>query len=155
MKLVGEGRRSREDNDQFFTCSLIDYISRKTRNVRSAVVNGLGRENIARIYDLADVYHCDIQDRVADDFIRESGLTVGSFDNVGACLYSIPTHWDIGKVYMRLIRMVAAEEKRSRVDVLMDVYNSFVSPLIDDYNSSFYYENPGYIFECYRTGEVL
>ena len=78
--MVGEGRRSREDNDQFFTCSLIDYISRKTRNVRSAVVNGLGRENIARIYDLADVYHCDIQDRVADDFIRESGLTVGSFD---------------------------------------------------------------------------
>lgn len=56
---------------------------------------------------------------------------------------------------MRLIRMVAAAEKRERIDVLITVYNSFVSPLIDDYNSSFYYENPGYIYVCYRTGDVL
>lgn len=153
--MTGGGRMSREDNDLFFTCSLIDYISRKTRNVRSAVVNGLGRENLIRIYRLADVYHCDSLDRVSDDFIRDADLTTGSFDNVGECRYTVPSHWDIGKVYMRLIRMVAAAEKRERIDVLIAVYNSFVSPLIDDYNSSFYYENPGYIYECYRTGEVL
>lgn len=90
--MTGGGRMSREDNDLFFTCSLIDYISRKTRNVCSAVVNGLGRENLIRIYRLADVYHSDSLDRVSDDFIRDADLTTGSFDNVGECRYTVPSH---------------------------------------------------------------
>ena len=38
--MVGEGREPKKDNDLFYTCSLIDYISRKTKNVRSYVVTG-------------------------------------------------------------------------------------------------------------------
>ena len=30
----------------------------------------------------------------------------GDFDNVGACQYDIPSHWDIGRVYKRLIKQV-------------------------------------------------
>ena len=52
-------REDPKSNDLFFTCSLIDYIARKTKNKRSDVVNTLGREAIAKIYDLADVYHSD------------------------------------------------------------------------------------------------
>lgn len=29
----------------------------------------------------------------------------GNFDNVKACGYAIPSHWDIGKVYKRLIKI--------------------------------------------------
>ena len=29
--MAGEGRESKKDNDLFYTCSLIDYIARKTR----------------------------------------------------------------------------------------------------------------------------
>ena len=32
---------------------------------------------------------------------------------------------------------------------------TFISPKIDDYNSSVYYENPSYIFEPYREGRML
>ena len=32
------GRESRKDNDLFFTCALIDYIARKTKNTRADVV---------------------------------------------------------------------------------------------------------------------
>ena len=35
------------------------------------------------------------------------------------------------------------------------VVRSFVSELIDDYNSSFYYENPSYILECFLENKVL
>ena len=52
-----------KDNDLFFTCSLIDYIARKTKNTRRDVVNALGKERVAKIYDLADVYHSDNLDR--------------------------------------------------------------------------------------------
>ena len=37
------GRESSKDNDLFFTCSLIDYIARKTKNTRMDVVNTLGK----------------------------------------------------------------------------------------------------------------
>ena len=148
--MAGEGRESKKDNDLFYTCSLIDYIARKTRNIRKEVVNRLGKQRLDKIYDLADVYHCDNIDRVSDEFIEESGIKEGSFDNVGECKYSIPSYWDIGKVYKRLIKMVAVDENIGIIDALMKVYNSFISAKIDDYNSSVYYETPSYIFESFR-----
>lgn len=153
--MVGEGREPQKDNDLFYTCSLIDYISRKTKNVRSYVVNKLGKERLEKIYDLADVYHCDNIERVCDDFIDDAKIEQGNFDNVADCGYSIPTYWNIGKVYKRLIKRVAEYEKIDIISALEKVYNSFISPKIDDYNSSVYYENPEYIFECYRENQML
>lgn len=149
------GREDPRDNDLFFTCSLIDYIARKTKNERAYVVNKLGKERIEKIYELADVYHSDNIDRVSDDFIREAGIENGSFDNVKECGYAIPSHWDIGKVYKRLIKGVAEREKIGRVEALLKVYNSFISSKIDDYNSSMYYENLFYLLECYMEKKVL
>ena len=149
------GRESKEDNDLFFTCSLIDYIARKTKNTRKDIVNSLGKQKVEKIYELADVYHSENIDRVSQDFIEEAGIREGNFDNVGDCGYSIPTHWDIGKVYKRLIKMAAEDENISIIDALFKVYNSFISSKIDDYNSSVYYENPSYIFECYKENNML
>ncbi len=153
--MVGQGRETQQDNNLFFTCGLIEYISRKTKNIRADVVNQLGRDNIYKIYDLADVYHCDNIDRVSDDFIAKANITTGKFDNVAECGYAVPSHWDIGKVYRRLIKMVAEAEKTDIIDALIKVYNSFISLKIDDYNSSVYYENPNYIFECYKEKKML
>ena len=130
------GRENQKDNDLFFTCALIDYISRKTKNTRKTVVNALGKQRLEKIYDLADAYHSDNIDRVSDDFIEEAGILTGTFDNVADCKYAIPSHWDIGKVYKRLIKQVANEEQIGVIDALVKVYNSFLSPKIDDYNSS-------------------
>ena len=153
--MVQAGRESREDNDLFFTCSLIDYIARRTKNKRADVVNALGKERLEKIYELADVYHSDNINRVSGDFIEEAGIAQGDFDNVGECAYAIPSHWDIGKVYKRLIKMVVEAEKIPVIDALIKVYNSFISEKIDDYNSSVYYENPSYIFESFMQGELV
>ncbi len=153
--MIGSGREDKKDNDLFYTCSLIDYISRKTKNIRSVVVNRLGRERLEQIYNLADVYHCDNIERVSDDFIKEADIKTGTFDNVGECRYAIPSYWDIGKVYKRLIKQVAQSEQIETIEALIKVYNSFISEKIDDYNSSVYYESPSYIFECYRENKML
>lgn len=153
--MEGQGRESKKDNDLFFTCSLIEYIARKTKNNRFIVVDMLGKERINKIYSLADVYHCDNIDAVSDFFIDDAKIGVGKFDNVVDCGYAVPSYWDIGKVYKRLIKMVADDEKIEIIDALIKVYNSFVSTKIDDYNSSFYYDNPNYIFECYKQKKVL
>ena len=149
------GREPAKENDLFFTCSLIDYITRKTKNTRADIVNALGKKNLEKIYDLADIYHSDNIERVSDDFIREAKIETGNFDNVETCKYAIPSHWDIGKVYKRLIKAVAEYEKTEVVDALLKVYNSFISSKIDDYNSSMYYENPSYLLECYLENRVI
>ena len=148
------GRESKEDNNLFYTCSLIEYISRKTKNKRATVVNKLGKKRIEKIYELADIYHCDNIERVSEDFIEEACIDEGTFDNVAECRYAIPSYWDIGKVYKRLIKRVT-EDGTSVVDAIVEVYHSFISEKIDDYNSSVYYENPNYIYECYKEQKML
>ncbi|MDD2402897.1 MAG: hypothetical protein WC119_10310 [Synergistaceae bacterium] len=148
------GREDQKENDLFFTCSLIEYSARKTKNKRAAVVNALGKTSIEKIYDLADIYHSDNIERVSDDFIKSAGIQDGDFDNISAAKYIVPSYWDIGKVYKRLILGIAKEQGTDIVDALFAAYHSFVSDKIDDYNSSFYYEAPQNILNAFLDGKI-
>ncbi len=148
------GREDKKANDLFFTCSLIEYMARKTKNKCSAVVDALGRTQIEKIYDLADIYHSDNIDTVSDDFIRRTGIREGSFDNIADALYAVPSHWDIGKIYKRLILGIAEQKKLSIIDALWEAYHSFVSDKISDYNSSFYYDSPQNILIAFLDGTI-
>jgi len=148
------GREDKKVNDLFFTCSLIEYIARKTKNKRNFIVQKLGKEKIEKIYDLADIYHSFNIEQVAQDFINEVEISNGTFDNVKECKYAIPTHWDIGKVYKRLIIGVAEAKSIGVIEALFEVYDSFICAIIDDYNGSFYYENPQFILSTYLVGKV-
>ena len=149
-----KGREDKKANDLFFTCSLIEYIARKTKNHRRDVVDSLGKDRINKIYELADVYHSDNIDSVSDDFIVKSGLKAGDFDNIASARYSVPSHWDIGKVYKRLILGISQSENVDVIDALFSAYHSFVTEKIENYNSSFYYENPQYILNSYLTDSL-
>lgn len=148
------GREDQKENNLFFTCSLIDYIARKTKNRRSIIVHALGKASITKIYTLADVYHSDNIDRVSDDFIKSSKIKKGNFDNVSSAKYAVPSHWDIGKVYKRLILGISREKNLDIVNALFAAYDSFVSDKIDDYNSSFYYDAPQNILNAYLYNEI-
>jgi len=150
--------QNREDsraNDLFFVCSLIDRIARKTKNTRKDTVNALGVPNIEKLYDLADVYHCENIDKVTDEFIEAATIKTGEFDNISTCDYSVPSYWDIGRVYSRLIRQVSKEKNKDNIDTLFEVYNSWITDYIDDYNTNMYYSNPNYIFHSYKEGNLL
>lgn len=148
------GREDQKENDLFYTCSLIDYIARKTKNKRCDVVNKLGKAAVSKIYDLADVYHCDNIEDVSDEFILESGLETGSFDNVAEAKYAIPTYWDIGKVYKRFVLGISKEKNMPIIDAIFEAYNSYVSEKIDDYNSIFYCDAPQNILNAYIYGYI-
>ena len=142
-----------EENDLFYTCSLIEYIARKTLNTKKDIINIIGRDSVARIYRLADVYHCENIDKVSDEYIEKFNIQKGNyhFDNYK---YRIPTYFEIGKVYERLIVMVNPDAKEY-VDTTVEVLTSWIIPKIDNYNSSMYYENPQYIYACYKEGYIL
>lgn len=149
------GREDKKLNDLFFVCSLIDYIARCTKNRRKVVVNALGKEELEHLYDLADVYHSENMDKLTHELVGKYQIQEGTFDNVADCRYRIPTHWDMGKVYHRLIAAVCRSGGKAAVDGLIEVYNSWISDSLDDYNSSMYYENPGYLFASYEAGRPL
>jgi len=139
------------DNKLFFTCSLIEYIGRETNNRRLDVVKALGRENTARIYDYSDVFHCEPIESVSAQWRERCNIQAGVFDNISACRYRLPTHWDIGKVYCRLIQSLEG----GAMDALYEVYSSWLASKIDDYNIAVYYMSPEYLYESYKEGSLL
>ena len=82
-------------------------------------------------------------------------MGIGDFDNVATCRYAVPSYWDIGKVYARLIEDVLPEDATEPIGTLNEVYGSWISDSISNYNSDFFYQPRDYIRECYREGKVL
>ena len=149
------GREDKNANNLFFLCSLIEYIGRKTKNHRNVVVNAIGKDELQHIFDLADVYHSENMDKLVYELTKKHHIENGIFDNVASAKYLIPTHWDIGKVYKRLIIDINKKENKPIIDILSGVYNSWLSRKIEDFNSSIYYESPEYLFQSYLMGEPL
>jgi len=149
------GREDKDLNNLFFLCSLIEYIGRKTKNHRNVVVNAIGKDNLQHIFELADVYHSENIDKLTFELTEKHNIESGIFDNISTAKYSIPTHWDIGKVYKRLIDRISKKENKPLINVLSEVYNSWLSRKIEDFNSSMYYESPEYLFHSYIKGDNL
>lgn len=143
---------SKISNNLYYTCSLIEFIGRKTKNKRYDVVNLLGEDVISHIFEYSDVFHCEQIEAVADRFIEEYKIENGSFYNVNDCKYIVPDYWSIGAVYQRLIENV---HKTDLVKTLIEVYNSWINSYIDDYNIAVYYMSPQYLKACYEQGEIL
>lgn len=144
----------KNDSDLFYACGLIEHIGRTRKLRRGDVVAQLGKENVARIYEYANVLHSDSIDHVADEYCDIAGIVAGDFDNVSACRYEIPDRWVIAGVYARLIEDVT-DEGGNCVETLMQVYGSWISDAISDYNTDFFYQSRSYIAACYEAGEVL
>ena len=146
---------SQKENDLFFVCSLIEYIARKTNNTKKYIVEKLGKKKIQKLYDLAEVYHSENIEKVSDELIEEARIENGNYDIISKCEYNVPTYWDIGKVYKRLIVMLCNNDEGKYIDTAIEVLSSWIIEKIDNYNSSMYYESPSYIYECYKEKKVL
>ena len=107
------------------------------------------------IYDLAEVYHSENIEKVSDELIEEARIENGNYDIISKCEYNVPTYWDIGKVYKRLIVMLCNNDEGKYIDTAIEVLSSWIIEKIDNYNSSMYYENPSYIYECYKEKKIL
>jgi hypothetical protein len=141
----------KNNNALFYTCSLLEYIGRRQKLKRSAVVAWIGERTISRIYCYADVFCCELIEKTADDFIVHCGIPTGTFDNVAACRYTVPDYWTIGEVYERLIEDVAGEDENAVIPCLVQVYLSWIDAVISNYNTDFYYQSREYIYAVYNA----
>lgn len=137
----------------FFTCSLIEFIGRATKNKRHDIIDCLGAETVTRIYNYADVFHCEPIEKVADDFIQRSHIVNGNFDNIAACKYTVPDYWDIGEVFERLIEDIFDES--DVIKGIYEIYHSWLAERILNFNSDLFYQSRDYIAACYREKQIL
>ena len=141
------------DNDLFYLCSLIEYIARKTNNTKEYVVNKIGKDFLKKIYTLAEVYHSENIEKISDEIINKCNIGNGNY-KIENCKNRVPSYFEIGAVYERLIKQISGS-KEDYIDNLIKVLTSWIITKIDNYDSSMYYENPSYIYECYKEGKVL
>ena len=137
----------------FFTCSLVEFIGRETKNKRQDILNYLGKEEVSRIFKYADLFHCEPIEKVAEDFIERNSIVQGEFDNVAACKYTVPDYWDIGEVFERLIEDIYKEAEV--IKGIFEIYQSWIADKILNFNSDLYYQSREYIAICYREGKII
>lgn len=143
----------KEKNDFFYVCSLIEYIARQTKNKRRVIVEALGRDGIEKqLYD-AEINHCLSFEQVSDELISQYKITNGDFDTITDCKYAVPSFMDIGKLYSIMIEDCAGNGEE--VEELINIFSSFISDEISDFQTDVYYQNPSYLECSYRAGYLL
>ena len=138
----------------YFTCYIIERTARGLKQRNRYVVNTIGRGELERLLEYADVLHCENPDSVTADLVSGCGLTRGSYDITRvdpALVDEIPTPLRIGKVYARLIRDTK-HGGESWAEAVERIYNSELCEVLDNYNCSAYYEPSYYIARAYFEG---
>ena len=143
---------NQEKDDLFYLCSLIEYIGRKTNNHRGDIVKKIGKGELNKLYKLASVNHCLSFEQVSDEVIEKCNISDGYYDTVSSCKYEVPSYRDIGANYKRIILNV---NNGNVIDTLYEVFTSFISDVMSNFNSDFYYQNDSYMAACYLEGKVL
>lgn len=144
---------SKQQNDLFYVCSLIEFTARNTKNKRAEIVNRIGKKGIEKQLHDAGVNHCLSFEQVSDELIEQYHITEGNYDTITGCKYSIPNFLDIGRLYSTIILDCAIEG--AEVDELIKIFNSFISEEISDFKTGIYYQNHDYLECSYREGKLL
>lgn len=143
----------KEKNDYFYVCSLIEYIARETKNKRGIITTILGKKGIEKLLYDAEVNHCLSFEQVSDEVIEQYRIPDGDFDTITDCKYTVPSFMDIGKLYSIMIEDCA--ESGKEVDELLNIFSSFISDEISDFQTDVYYQNPSYLECSYEAGYLL
>lgn len=144
-------------NDLYFVCYMIERTARQLKQPNKYVVNAMGHDELAKKLSLADTLHSENPIAVAADWIDEYNLQPGTFDvaDVQPDLCSqIPTATQMGRVYKRLI-LNTLQPNEDYATAILRVYNDPICEVIDNYNTSAYYEPSPYIARSYFAGGFL
>lgn len=111
------------------------------------------KKDIERQLRIAEVNHCLSFEQVSDEIIEDFGIKDGKFDTVKECKYEVPSVTSIGMLYQELVLTTMQNEDVAQG--IIDVFSSFITDEISDFNSSVYYTNPDYLRCSYLEGKML
>lgn len=145
----------KQKDDLFYVCSLIEYIARKTFNYRKDIIAYFSKDVLNWQLKVAEVNHCLSFEQVSNELIETLCIKNGNFDSVKKCKYDVPSYQAIGKVFARLINSVyEKDEKLDLSQEIINVFSSFISDEISNFNSAIYYSNPSYLLCSYEENKL-
>lgn len=142
------------ENDLYFLCYMIERVARQLHQRNKYVVNSIPKDEWERLISPANVLHCENPLKIAAEWIEEYKLVKGNFDITDVdpdLVDEIPSETQMGKVYTRLI-LSTLQPEENYIGVMIRVYNDEICDIIDNYNSSAYYEPSYVITRAYNDG---
>ena len=153
LRGVTPSMTEKQKNDVLYVCSLIETIARKTKNHRQDVIRHFTKADIERQLRLAEVNHCLSFEQVSDELIEDLNIPEGDFDTAAECRYTVPSATSIGMLYQGLVLSTMKDDDAAQA--ILDVFSSFITDEISDFNSNVYYTNPDYLRCSYLEGKML
>ena len=142
------------ENDLYFLCYMIERVARKLHQRNKYIVNSIQKDEWERLISLANVLHCENPLKIEAEWIEEYSLEKGEFDITEVdpdLVNEIPSETQMGKVYTSLI-LSTLQPGEDYIDGMIRVYNDEICDMIDNYNSSAYYEPSYVITRAYNNG---
>ena len=137
----------------YYVCTMIEFVARVTKNHRKDVIARFTKISIEHQLKVAEVNHCLSFEQVSDEWIEQYGIKNGFFNTIDDCKYTIPSVTSIGRVYQQLVLATMKEDEEAQA--IIDVFSSFISDEISNFNSNVYYSNPDYLKCSYEAGVLL
>ena len=142
----------KQKNDVLYVCSLIETIARKTKNHRQDVIRHFTKAGSEPQLRLAEVNHCLSFEQVSDELIEDLNIPDGDFDTAAECRYTVTSATSIGMLYQGLVLSTMKDDDAAQA--ILDVFSSFITDEISDFNSNVYYTNPDYLRCSYLEGKM-
>lgn len=91
---------------------------------------------------------------MADEWIEQYDIKEGIFNTIDTCRYTVPSVTSIERVYQQLVLGAIAMDGDA-AQAIIDVFSSFISDEISNFNTNVYYSNPDYLKCSYEEGFLL
>ena len=86
----------KQKNDIYYVSSLIEFVGRKTKNKNSDIVKKIGKKELSRQLEVAEINHCLPFEQIAEEMIADFEILTGSFDSVSNVNDRVPHFIPIG-----------------------------------------------------------
>ena len=138
-------------NDILYFCTLIEFIARKTNLSRKEVIDYFTLEDISNELQDADINHCNSFEEVSDETIARYGIKASN--DLSGNSDSAPSFLKIGFVYKNLVSDIADSDTIAKT--IKDVFSSFISEEISNYDSDIYFASSDYLKICFLEGKLI
>lgn len=135
----------------YFLCYLVELLCRDSKNKKSYIVGKMDRDYVLNICKHESAYHSMNFDQLIKEEKEELGIERGRFFREERASFRIPTIDSFGRLYRDIILKLDGDV----IDNFFKVMNSPIADLIDDFNSSLYYDNVDYLVACVEEGEIV
>lgn len=137
------------ENAMRFLGMYLELVARKTHNDRNFIVDKIGYDNLKRIYDLHDVYHCLPPDQLVSEAMEEFSIEEGKVN--------VPDkedpYWS-SVVICNIVKEIGTPES-DYFDKFLEIYTSWLGKELLKFDPDYYVLPPYILADFWKEGRIV